>query len=137
MREVSAGGIVLYKNNVLLLKKFNGTWVLPKGRVESGEELFQTALREVYEEGNVKADLSVYVDSIEYTYYNYVKNRKVNKTVHWFLMTSKNNACAPLKREGFVKASYINVNEAMTLLTHGNEQVVFKKALKLQKDDIR
>ena len=32
--EVSAGGVVLFGNAILLLRKFNGDWVLPKGKVE-------------------------------------------------------------------------------------------------------
>ena len=35
--EVSAGGVVLVGNAILLLKKYNGDWVLPKGKVEPGE----------------------------------------------------------------------------------------------------
>ena len=35
--EISAGGVVLFGNAILLLRKFNGDWVLPKGKVEEGE----------------------------------------------------------------------------------------------------
>ena len=48
--EVSAGGVVLFGNAVLLLRKFNGDWVLPKGKVEEGENRQEAALREVLEE---------------------------------------------------------------------------------------
>ena len=34
IEEVSSGGVVIFGNTILLLKKFNGDWVLPKGRVE-------------------------------------------------------------------------------------------------------
>ena len=36
--EISAGGVVLFGNAILLLRKFNGDWVLPKGRIEAGEQ---------------------------------------------------------------------------------------------------
>ena len=48
--EVSAGGVVLFGNAILLLRKFNGDWVLPKGKVEEGEKRQEAALREVLEE---------------------------------------------------------------------------------------
>jgi len=54
IEEISAGGIVFFKNSILMLKKFNGDWVLPKGRVEENESLKETALREVYEETRAK-----------------------------------------------------------------------------------
>ena len=57
--EVSAGGVVLFGNAILLLRKFNGDWVLPKGKVEEGENRQEAALREVLEETGVKADIVV------------------------------------------------------------------------------
>ena len=132
MKEISAGGIVLHDEKVLLLKKYNGAWVLPKGRVESGEKLSETALREVLEESNVDASLGTYIDYIEYSYYSYSRMRKIEKTVHWFLMHSQDTSCAPLKKEGFVKATYVDVDKAKTLLSHRNELNVFLKALRMK-----
>ena len=51
--EISAGGVVLFGNAILLLRKFNGDWVLPKGRIEAGEQKKEAALREVLEETNL------------------------------------------------------------------------------------
>lgn len=31
--EISAGGVVVLGNTILLLRKYNGDWVLPKGKV--------------------------------------------------------------------------------------------------------
>ena len=59
--EVSAGGVVLFGNAILLLRKFNGDWVLPKGKVEEGENRQEAALREVLEETGVKADILKYL----------------------------------------------------------------------------
>ena len=59
--EVSAGGVVLFGNTILLLRKFNGDWVLPKRKVEEGENNQEAALREVSEETGVKADILKYL----------------------------------------------------------------------------
>lgn len=32
MEEISAGGVVIDGNSVLVLRKYQGDWVLPKGR---------------------------------------------------------------------------------------------------------
>lgn len=37
MKETSSGGVVVRNGKVLILKKFRGDWVLPKGRLEEGE----------------------------------------------------------------------------------------------------
>ena len=41
--EISSGGVVVFGNAILLLRKYNGDWVLPKGKIEPGEELAETA----------------------------------------------------------------------------------------------
>ena len=75
--EVSAGGVVLFGNAVLLLRKFNGDWVLPKGKVEVGEDKQDAALREVLEETGIHIDIIPdFVSKSEYT----IQNR-IHKTV--------------------------------------------------------
>lgn len=50
MREEQSAEVVLLGNAILLLRKYNGDWVLPKGKIESGESHEEAALREVKEE---------------------------------------------------------------------------------------
>ena len=51
-----AGGVVLNKNNnqVVIVKQTNGTFTLPKGHVEAGEDTMNTAKREILEETGIK-----------------------------------------------------------------------------------
>lgn len=74
-QEASAGGVV-YKQigdkYLFLIGKHSGyhKWVLPKGLVEKGESLLETALREVEEEVGVKAKVveMAPLKTIEYFY---------------------------------------------------------------------
>ena len=78
--EISAGGVVVFGNTILLLKKYNGDWVLPKGKVELDETFEQTAIREVYEEASVKVEVIKYLGEIHYTYKNnWEDNNLINK----------------------------------------------------------
>lgn len=127
-REISAGGVVVFGNTILLLKKYNGDWVLPKGRVEENENLDHAAMREVQEESGVKAELIKYIGDIEYSYeYGWVQREKVAKTVHWFLMKSRNMECIPLKKEGFVEAKYIHLKRAVEIARYEDEKKIIKK----------
>lgn len=59
VREYSAGGLVyriMPDNGVefLLIEDLKGRWSVPKGHVESGETLEQTAVREISEETGLK-----------------------------------------------------------------------------------
>ena len=62
--EKSAGGVVIYDNAILLLRKYNGDWVLPKGRIEKDEKIKEAALREVKEETGTQAEVIKYLGEI-------------------------------------------------------------------------
>ncbi len=132
--EISAGGVVVFGNAILLLKKYNGDWVLPKGKIELDETLEETAIREVYEEASVKVEVISYIGEIHYTYKNnWEKNNIVNKTVHWFLMQSRNMDSIPLKEEGFIDSKFIHIDKTVDLARYKDEKEIIRKAIKKYK----
>lgn len=131
MVEISAGGVVVFGNAILLLKKYNGDWVLPKGRIEKGEEVEATALREVLEESGVKAEIIDYIGEIHYNYKNLQENEIVSKTVHWFLMRSNNMDCFPQRNEGFIDTMYVHIDKAKTLVRYEDEKKIIKRGLEI------
>ncbi|SDL11374.1 NUDIX hydrolase [Natronincola ferrireducens] len=129
--ETSAGGVVVFGNAILLLKKYNGDWVLPKGKIESCETIQETAIREVYEEAGVKVEVLKYLGEIHYTFKNsWEDNDMINKTVHWFLMQSRSIHCIPLKEEGFIDAKFIHINRAVDLAKYDDEKEIIQKAIR-------
>lgn len=129
--EISAGGVVLFGNAILLLRKFNGDWVLPKGKVEEGENNEEAALREVAEETGVKAEILKYLGEIHYTFKeNWDENKAVHKTVFWYLMQAKNMDTTPQKEEGFVDAKFIHIDRVVDLARYDDEKEIIKVALK-------
>ncbi len=131
--EISAGGIVFFNNSILMLKKYSGDWVLPKGRIEKGESLEETALREVFEETGARAEIIRYLGKISYSYRQLSKNQRQKKTVHWYLMVSQNMNCQPLRKEGFIEASYVHVDKAIELIAFDSEREMVKKAIDIQR----
>lgn len=131
IKEISAGGVVFFRNNVLMLRKYNGDWVLPKGRVEGEESLEQTALREVYEESKVKAELLKYLGKIKYGFNrtSVLGREHIQKEVYWYLMISKNIQCSAQKNEGFSTASYIPVKKACKLAKYDDERNIIQGAI--------
>ncbi|MBW4829572.1 MAG: NUDIX hydrolase [Clostridiaceae bacterium] len=129
VKEVSAGGVVTFGNTILLLKRFNGDWVLPKGRVKKNEEIKNTALREVFEETGVKAEIIKYIDEIHYDFTNIRGNEIINKTVHWFLMSARNMECTPQKEEGFIEAKFVHIDRAENMLKYLSEKKITIKAI--------
>src|SRR3989344_8105635 len=90
-REFSAGGIVVNnKGQVLLIQNVSikdhkiNYWGFPKGHIEEGESSKDAAIREVEEEGGVKA---VVITKLGDTKYVYVRNgEKIFKIVSTYLM---------------------------------------------------
>lgn len=135
MEEISAGGVVILNGLVLTLKKFQGDWVLPKGRLEEGESYEETALREVLEETGIKGIIKKYIGYLKYTY-EHADGEKVNKTVYYFLMTTDTDkTICPQKEEGFVEAAFVEEDKILERLRHDAERNMVKKALEVYKRD--
>lgn len=131
IEEVSSGGVVIFGNTILLLKKFNGDWVLPKGRIEKNETIKDAALREVLEESGVKAEIVRYIGMVHYKYKNLKEDEMVYKTVHWYLMKANSMDCTPQKKEGFIDAMFVHIDKAKDLVRYQDEKDMIIKGLKM------
>ena len=139
---VSCGGVIIYRNKVLVLyKNRNGRnrgWVLPKGSLEPNETLKQAALREVREESGVNARLQKYLGKTEYSFKGTLLNRDqtdqdesvetISKTVHWYLMTTNSFYCKPQAEEHFMDVGFYKQHEAYHLLKYDDERQMMRRA---------
>lgn len=132
MKEHSAGGVVIKDDKILLLKKYYGDWVLPKGKIEPNEITTITAVREVLEETGISAKILKKIGYARYYYFNQ-KNQKVSKRVDYYLMSFDHGELIPQKEEGFSIAQFIDYDMAMELLKHDSEKNMVKNAMKFYK----
>ena len=145
--EISAGGIVfkklITKNNELRTEWLitqhsqNKSWGFPKGLIgdiNSEEKMEEAALREVEEEGGVKA-MIVRERPIQVKYKYKFKDTLVNKTVYYFLMEYISGDPKNHDWE-MMDAKFAPEKEVKKTLTHKSEQEAFEKALKLLKNNL-
>ncbi|MBI9013760.1 MAG: NUDIX domain-containing protein [Clostridiales bacterium] len=133
-KVISAGGIVYHKSGFLMLKKKNGDWVLPKGRIEIGESLEETAIREVKEETNIDATIVDYLGATTYSFSNFwTEYEVIHKTVSWYYMVADSYVLKALEAEGFVKASFITIDKVLQIATYEDEKKVIRKAIEALK----
>jgi len=141
--EVSAGTIVFYypkgasEPEFLLIERgfpFND-WVFPKGKVEAGEEIRQTALRETMEETGLDVEIVDEISSYSYTYFWDPTNEKATKTVHYFLARSDQNTSnidhqSDMGHEAssFKQIKFFVADEAANLVKHQVEREMIYKA---------
>ncbi len=122
----AAGGLVLNAKKEILFICRGKKWDLPKGRIEKGESIEETAIREVEEEcgiGNLK------IDKFLLTTYHifYQKENKIKKT-HWFLMNSTfEDKLTPQLEEGITEVVFKNEIDTLKALknTYANIQLVY------------
>jgi 8-oxo-dGTP pyrophosphatase MutT (NUDIX family) len=90
----AGGGLVLNPEGKALFIHRLGHWDLPKGKVEKGETLEETALREVAEECGLY-DLSI-VRKLCTTYHVYEHHGKeLMKAAHWYLIQCSDPSAVP------------------------------------------
>lgn len=130
MKENSAGGVVIKDGKVLVLRKFFGDWVLPKGKIEKEETTSIAAVREVREETGAKAKVVKRIGFAKYIYYNQ-KSDKVYKRVDYYLMTFEGGELKPQKEEGFASVDFVDYEKAIDLLRHDSEKNMVINAMKL------
>ena len=138
VREYTAGGVVFRHVDggvqILMIQDRLGRWTIPKGHVEEGESLEQTALREVAEEtGLTQFKLGEKLDKLHFFYRK--EGKLIFMTTHVFLMEAlgDTDAVIPEDSEGIVDAKWFGSEEALGLIEYRDTERLFRLGLdKLQ-----
>jgi 8-oxo-dGTP pyrophosphatase MutT (NUDIX family) len=138
LTEVSAGGFVVSSEDpklVCLMARFNRggklEWCIPKGHLENDETPEQAALREVFEETGLKAEITESLGEVNYQFIQ--AGQRVSKTVHVFLMKQVGGELSfdhdPHKEAS--ELEWVQSSELLTRLSHSNERRIARLALEL------
>jgi len=131
---VAAGGLVYNSQNEILFIYRNKKWDLPKGKAEKGENIEETAIREVEEETHVQG-LEI-VRFLQTTYHIINRNGKYKlKETHWYEMkTDFEGELIPETSEGIKKAKWKNFEKSQKALlkSYANIKLLFPKEYLLQ-----
>ena len=128
MSIIHSAGAVLYtvldgRRHYVLVREKNGSYGLPKGHVEEGETLAETALREVREETNVTAvldaDTPVMVD--EYP----IAGGDI-KRVSWFIAHYAEQTPVA-DRSQVLGVLVLPIDAALKTLTYGSTREILRK----------
>ena len=107
-----------------------GRWTIPKGHVEPGESLEQTALREVAEEtGLTEFRLGEKLDKLHFFYRK--EGKLIFMTTHVYLMEAvgDTDAVIPEDSEGIVDAKWFGSDEALGLIEYRDTERLFRLGL--------
>jgi 8-oxo-dGTP diphosphatase len=114
---IAAAGGVVYRwasasqLEILLLKKQDGFWTLPKGRIELGEDERTAVAREVAEETSVTGEVGAMVRQVVYTIQKGGRPRR--KTVSYYLVRAISGRPRPQARERILRVRWFPVGVAL------------------------
>jgi len=131
---VAAGGVVFREGDegieiVLVSRRASGLFALPKGKVDPGESIEETALREVREESGLVAEILQPLGEVRYWFSDDLGER-VDKVVHFYLMRPTGGDMADHDHE-FDDVAWFHLAEAERLLTHKNQMHILHRAAEL------
>ncbi len=119
----AGGGLVYNKKGEVLFIFRGGKWDLPKGGTEKGEDIEDTAKREVEEETGVNE--LVITDKLQKTYHVFKRNGIYKlKITHWFEMTTSFEGI-PVGQldEGIEKVAWLNPEQITDALKNSYENI--------------
>lgn len=109
-RIEAGGGLVWNEHKELLMIERLGKWDLPKGKLDTGEQMPDCALREVAEETGVK-ELSIEKKLMD-TYHIYQYNDKwILKFTAWYEMKAPKQTLVPQTEEGITQTVWANSSQ--------------------------
>lgn len=131
-RYSSGGAVFRTKNNsfewILINPKDTDKWQLPKGTIDPGEKSQVTAVREVFEETGVKAEIIEKLETIRYFFTG--DGQRIFKSVVFYLMKSDGGETKieEIWAHEIAEARWFPFEEALEKLTYNSEKEILKKA---------
>lgn len=136
VQETSAGGVMVDvlkgRARVPVIARRNRSqrieWCLPKGHVEAGETLEQTAEREVAEETGIVGRALVALGTIEYWFST--PEHRIHKMVHHYLLEATGGTLTIDNDPDHeaIDAAWVQLDEAHQMLTFPNERRIAQLA---------
>lgn len=142
-KQVSAGGVAFRRQAeqtlvALISVGEQSRWQLPKGTVGENEQNETAALREVREEAGISTEMVQLVDKITYWFYTGKpgKRIRIHKEVYFYLLKYRSGDPADHDHE-VNEARWVEINQAIEMLTFESEREVLRKAKALLKNEMR
>lgn len=127
--EKSAGAVVFRKENkkikYLLIQYKAGHWEFPRGMIEKGETLEQTARREIKEETGLK-DIKFIEGFKEWVKFFFRRNEKTTMKIATFLLAKTETEEIKLSQE-HKDYVWLRYKKALKKLTYKNSKKILKK----------
>ena len=107
----AGGGLVRNPDGKYFFIFRRGNWDLPKGKLDTGENFNDAAVREVEEETGLKGKI---IDEIMMTYHTYMyRGSLAIKISKWFLMECESDQFIIQREEDIEEGRFVELNAAI------------------------
>ncbi|NBI06958.1 NUDIX domain-containing protein [Senegalia massiliensis] len=135
-----AGGVVFYEDKVFILKNEKDEWILPKGKIQSGNLAIETAKIKVKEEtGLENIQIVSPAGETNYEFYSLSRKKPVCNEIIWFIMEAKSLEY-DIKSKEFKNGGFYEIQEAIEKITYSQDKSLVrlshKKYLKLKNENL-
>lgn len=129
----AAGGIIFHDNQVLLIRsESRNSYSLPKGRVEPGESLEQTAVREVREETGYSTKIVQIIDTMVFEFDKNGEHFRKSVTYYLLELADNSDPQQALQEGEDFENIWVEPSEGLALLTYSDARDVLQKAINLK-----
>lgn len=108
------------KNQIILVQAPNGSWFLPGGEIEAGENHFSALKRELIEELGFSAELGYYYGQADEYFYSRHRDTYFYNPAYIYEVTHFEEIDNPL--EDFNNLSWFSIDEAIDKLKRGSHK---------------
>jgi len=127
-----AGGIVFYRNKVLILKNEKNEWVLPKGVIKQSIPT-EVAVNRVREEAGVEAYILSTAGQTSYEFYSISRKAPVCNEIIWYVMESVDGDYEINKELGFLDGGFYRIKDALEMITYSHDKSIVNLSFKKYK----
>ena len=135
-----AGGIVFFRNKVLIVKNDKNEWGLPKGIIKETQISTEVALSKVKEEAGIEAIIMSPAGQTNYEFYSISRKKPVCNEIIWYIMESDKDECNINKEVGFLDGGFYKVKDALDMITYSQDKSIvnlsFKKYKLLKRESV-
>lgn len=129
-----SGGIVFNGEKVFILKNDKGEWVLPKGVIRNNELSYEVALKRVFIETGIEAEIISTAGETSYEFYSYSRKQPVCNQITWYIMESKDEKFSINKEEDFLDGGYFLIEDALNKITYSQDKALVGLSYKKYKN---
>lgn len=117
-----AGGVVFHDENVFLLKNEKSEWVMPKGLIKNEETPQDAALRRVFEETGIKAEIIEQAGRTYYEFYSITRQMPVCNRIAWYVMTTGSEDFQVAESDKYAEAGFFPILDAIERITYSQDK---------------